>query len=513
MRHRTQVVVIALAGATLACQTVLAPFAGGLPTPTPTPASASVRPSRTPVIPATPLPAEASPTLAPATPEIGLTLTTPDAGGTSAAFDTPVAGAAGVRQCAYVPGRPVASMPAEVVNAPTPAPHPTATPPSPSLVDDATKARQRRVFRELWQTVKDVYVYPDFRGSDWDGIGDRYRDIVAQGLAPADFYALMQAMLDELGDDHSFFLDPEAAEAEASDQYDYVGIGALVEPLPQTDGAVIISVFPGSPAEQAGLRAHDALLKVDGGPIWDEAGDSRTLGPADTPVTITVQRPGQAAIDLTLTRRQVTGNWPIDYCLVPGTRIGYIFFPTFNDETVDDQTRVALEALTAAGPLDGLILDNRMNGGGSSSVADPIMGFFTSGLQGNFVSRADRDPLRVRPEDVGNSQTVPLVVLVDVDTASYGEIVSGVLRVAGRAQIVGQTTYGNVERLWGYDFEDGSEAWIASETFEPRGAANGIWEETGIIPDVRVPTRWDLFTEANDPALAAAVQLLQGNDK
>jgi len=102
---------------------------------------------------------------------------------------------------------------------------------------------------------------------------------------------------------------------------------------------------------------------------------------------------------------------------------------------------------------------------------------------------------------------VPLVVLVGVNTVSYGEVLSGVLRLAGRAQIVGEPTLGNVEQLRRYDFNDGSRAWIASATFEPLGQASGIWEETGIIPDVLVPTRWDLFTEANDPALAQAVEL------
>ncbi len=199
------------------------------------------------------------------------------------------------------------------------------------------------------------------------------------------------------------------------------------------------------------------ILQVDGGPIFDETtGDSRTLGPAGTDVTVTVQRPGQAPKDITITRGQVTGNIPIDYCLVPGTRIGYIYFPSFDDETIDNQTRAALEALTADGPLDGLILDNRLNGGGSDTVADPIMGFFAAGVQGDFVSREASETLDIQPEDIGGSQTVPLVILVDIGTASYGEISSGVLRVAGRATIVGQTTYGNVERLWGYDFDDGS---------------------------------------------------------
>jgi carboxyl-terminal processing protease len=194
---------------------------------------------------------------------------------------------------------------------------------------------------------------------------------------------------------------------------------------------------------------------------------------------------------------------------VPGTRIGYIYLPTFFDETIDDQVREALEKLTADGLLDGLVLDNRQNSGGANTVAEPTLGFFTTGVQGNFVSRDDSRPLDIEGEDVNGSQTVPLVVLVDLGTASYGEIFSGILRVAQRATIIGQNTLGNVEVLHAFPYDDGSRAWIAAETFEPIGQSNGIWERTGIIPDVYAPTRWDLFTEATDPALAKAVELLQ----
>ena len=176
---------------------------------------------------------------------------------------------------------------------------------------------------------------------------------------------------------------------------------------------------------------------------------------------------------MALTRRRVTGALPIDYCLVPNTRIGYVFLPTLLDESIGDQLRKALQRMTADGPLEGLVLDNHMNGGGLGSVAEAIMGLFANGLQGYYISRESQDPLQLQGEDVGGSQTVPLVVLVGVDTVSYGEIVSGVLRLSGRARIVGEPTLGNVEQLWRYDFEDGSRAWLASATFEPLGQANG----------------------------------------
>jgi carboxyl-terminal processing protease len=419
----------------------------------------------------------------------------------------------GVRDCLFIPG---VSVPATIppVNPPPPTPFPTPTPLPPTAVDADTTAVQLRVFQGLWNAVNDHYVYTDFRGHDWNAIGAKYQAMVQQGLSNDEFYAAMQAMISELGDEHSYFQSPAEIAAETARLQkgnDFVGIGALFNPVAGGDRAAVIVVFPDSPAADAGLRPHDVLLAVNGGPIRDAEGSSLTRGPAGTSVTLTIQRPGEPPHDVTLTRREVTGSLPIDTCVFPGTRIGYILFPTLLDKTIADQTREALREMTANGPLDGLILDNRVNGGGLGSVAQDIMSLFVSGLQGYYISRDGQQPLDLQPEDIGGSQTVPLVVLVSRDTVSYGEIVSGVLRVAGRAVVVGEPTLGNVEQLWSYDFEDGSRAWIASATFEPLGQANGIWEETGIIPDVNVPGQWDEFTEANDPGIAKALDLLMQN--
>jgi C-terminal processing protease CtpA/Prc len=164
--------------------------------------------------------------------------------------------------------------------------------------------------------------------------------------------------------------------------------------------------------------------------------------------------------------------------------------------------------MARSGPLDGLILDNRQNRGGASTVLEPIMGLFVQGQQGFFVTRQEAEPLEIVAEDVGGSQSVPLVVLVDVHTASFGEVLSGVLQASERATVVGQVTPGNVEILRAYGFEDGSRAWIARWVFQYPGQPLGAWEETGIVPDLVVGAPWHTFTEANDPALAAAVDLL-----
>ena len=428
---------------------------------------------------------------------------------TSASTPWPVANEFGVRYCVYDPAAPEPA-PAFAGPAGIPTPFPTSTPPSQIVVEPQDVARQIGVFNGVWNAVNDHYVDPSFNGRDWAAIGDRYQALTEGGLSDEAFYALLQEMINELGDHHSYFQSPAAIGEEAravAGQLDFVGIGALLQNT--TDGrAQVILVFPDGPATEAGLLPHDTIIAVDGGPIRHENGVSRTRGPEGTTVNLTVRSPGEAPREMMVTRRRVTGGLPVDSCLVPGTRLGYIMLPSFLDETIDDQLREALKAMTADGSLDGLILDMRTNGGGLGSVAQASLGMFLGGPQGAYVTRESREEFVVEVEDIGGSQAVPLVVLISPDTVSYGEIVSGILQLAGRATVVGQATLGNVEQLRLYDFEDGSRAWIASATFEPTGLPAGIWEDTGIIPEVLVSGTWDEFREANDPGLAAAVEIL-----
>ncbi len=428
---------------------------------------------------------------------------------TAAATSWPVANEFGVRYCLYDPAAPQAA-PAIASTPGTPTPYPTSTPPGRSAVDPQDTTRQLEVFNGVWNAVNEHYVDPGFNGRDWAAIGDRYQALIEGGLSDQVFYALLQEMINELGDQHSYIQSPaEVAEEERSPlgQLDFVGIGMYAQNT--SDGnAVVILVFPDSPAAEAGLLPHDTIISVDGGPVREENGVSRTLGPEGTTVSLTVRSPGEAPREMTMTRRRVAGALPIEPCLVPGTRLGYVMLPTFLDETIDDRLREALTAMTADGPLDGLILDDRMNLGGLGSVAEASLAMFLEGPQGAYITRTTREEIVIEAEDIGGSQAVPLVVLVGSDTVSYGEIVSGILQHSGRATVVGQATLGNVEQLRRYDLEDGSHAWIASATFEPIGLPAGIWEDTGIIPEVFVAGTWDEFSEANDPGLAAAVEIL-----
>jgi carboxyl-terminal processing protease len=178
------------------------------------------------------------------------------------------------------------------------------------------------------------------------------------------------------------------------------------------------------------------------------------------------------------------------------------------DGTVDEQVAQALQEMTADAPLDGLILDNRMNNGGSNTVMEPMLGYFLGGHLGDFVSHSEQYPLEIKINDINGSAQMPLVVLVGSGTASFGEIFAGILQDIGRAYLIGKTTDGNVEILWEYDFEDGSQLWLANETFRPLNHPEQDWEKSGIIPDLTISGEFDEYSLNNDPSVIAAIQYL-----
>jgi carboxyl-terminal processing protease len=371
------------------------------------------------------------------------------------------------------------------------------------------QGEQLGILRQIGDIVEHSYVYPDYNGHNWNEIESRYRRQIEAGLDTPSFYNEMSAMITELGDEHSFFLSPlEVAEADAElkGTGKYVGVGTVVEPDFARQRLIVISTYPGSAAEYAGIQAHDTILYIDNQPIKKEPGDL-VQGPKCSAVKLTVQSPGEPARDVMLVRAAIQGNVPIDARTVTtsdGSKIGYIFIPSFYDQSLPDQIR---DALNGFGKLDGLILDLRMNTGGISSVTYPIMQYFVQGRLGQFVSREDAQALDLEANEIQNSQTVPLVVMVGKGTVSFGEIFAGIMQDSGRAKIVGETSLGNVEVLNGYRFEDGSYMWLASETFHS-AFSNANWEETGIVPDVQVSAPWDTFYFENDPSIAAAVNLM-----
>lgn len=245
-----------------------------------------------------------------------------------------------------------------------------------------------------------------------------------------------------------------------------VGLGLLVEI--DRGRALVVGPLPDSPAQRAGLTGGDEILAIDDEPV---AGidlptlRDRLAGPVDSDVTLRVRR-GQREETLTLTRRSYPvetvvgvarrpdGRW--DYMLDVEHGIGYIAITEFAMRTAQSFAD-AVQALLAEGGRS-LVLDLRGNPGGpldeAVSVADR---FLDDGLI--VLSRSRRGATVEHRAHPGRTLTdLPLVVLIDPDTASAAEIVAGSLRRHGRAVLVGRRTYGKDLIQTPYELDDGRGA-------------------------------------------------------
>ncbi|BCX02264.1 MAG: peptidase S41 [Candidatus Roseilinea sp.] len=390
------------------------------------------------------------------------------------------------------------------------------TTPTPTTTITANiTARQRRIFRKLWSIVNERYIYPDFNGLDWQAARVEINRRINAGMTDEAFYEAMRDLIASLNDDHSQFLSPDEAkdeDAEYEGTGTYTGIGIVSAVNAERGYLYVLTVMPDSPAERSGIRPHDHVLEIDGQPSVDASGQSQSWllrGEAGTTVTLRVRTPGQAPRLVEVQRDEVTSVERIEHRLLAGDagnpRIGYLNVPSLFEANVLSRSRTAVRDLMKDGPLDGFILDLRTNGGGTYGNLRGLLALFTGGDMGEFVSRSGTTtPIRVRASGIGNSQQVPLVVLISTATESFAEVLAGALQAAGRATLIGQSTAGNVEILLSHDFEDGSRLWLAEETFRlPNGA---IWEGEGLMPDVLIPLGWDEYTVEDDPVLAAALK-------
>ncbi len=403
-----------------------------------------------------------------------------------------------------------------------PTPSPTLAPtPSPTLSASAAEdaqARHRRIFERVWSLVEQNYVYADYNGVDWEAVREEFAPLVEAAPDDASFWALMAEMVSRLDDGHSVYLTPdEVADEEEVERgmLDYVGIGVYLTIPAGARYAVLLLVFPDSPAEAAGLRPHDRILAVEGERVCCNIDGSNNLdlllGEVGTTVRVTVRSPNAPPREVTVRRDRIRTALPILQRRIATHRgdVGYLLIPSLRDRMMAERVREALEPMLTTDPVVGLVVDMRINGGGGYDELYDLLSLFLSGKVGWFQRRGDdREVLDIRADPIGVSRDVPLVVLVGPYTESYAEVFSGVLQARRRAVLVGLPTAGNVETILPYDFDDGSRLWLAEETFVPLSGER--WEGRGVYPDVWVDAYWEQFTDEDDPQLKAALRVLVG---
>jgi carboxyl-terminal processing protease len=261
------------------------------------------------------------------------------------------------------------------------------------------------------------------------------------------FKASISGMLSVL-DPHSTYFDPiEYASFRTEQRSEYFGIGATIEDLREgTDvNTFIRATFPESPAERAGLRFGDRITAVDGqsmkGKTYPEV-RKFLLGSRGTTVKVTVEHPANHQSETVSIVRDAVSLPSIAQAYMLRSGIGYVAMTGGFNLTTADEFDSALKTLHSKG-MNMLILDLRGNRGGLLIQAVRVANSFLQRGQ-PIVSQKGRfrDSSQEYRAVNENPDTVPLVVLVNGDTASAAEIVAGALQDHDRALIVGETTFG-----------------------------------------------------------------------
>jgi carboxyl-terminal processing protease len=392
-----------------------------------------------------------------------------------------------------------------------------------------------------------------------------YARYVAAGFSIIDRWALQSApdqelfngamqgmvsVLHQYGDEHSEFIDADRQAAYREDfEQEFGGIGVRLRLLGDPPLPTVVGLpEPGTPAADADIRLADRLLAVDGNSTSGmnlEHVTAMVRGPNDTPVTLTLARPDATeSRDVTLRRAMVTvesvlgdlrgpdGRW--NYLICDEPRIGYTRIKMFGDKTAAELATVLAALKADDDSLGGLIIDVRDDAGGALDAAVEICDLFLRAGQTIVTTKGRDEAIRDRYVSTGSGDgQLPLVVLVDRNSASASEIVAACLQDYGRATIVGERSYGKgtVQRL--VRVESGrSLLKLTSATYwRPIGInihrmpGDGPDAEWGVTPDPEhqvemsnseydawrgYRVRRDLIGDAVDSELAAALDLADG---
>jgi carboxyl-terminal processing protease len=324
----------------------------------------------------------------------------------------------------------------------------------------------------------------------------------------------IQGIIDELGDPHTVYITPESYQS----GFDLIsgtfeGIGATVDQDPVSGEIIIVTPFNGSPAEAAGIRPGDAILAVDGvstegWSVQDAVGHIR--GPEGSTVTVTVRHTDRETEDVAIVRGTIVVPTVFveevldeNGALVPN--LAYIEIQQFTERTVGDM-REALKEVEEGG-YSGLILDLRLNPGGGLDATVQVTSMFLDG--GLVLTQVDRDGIEIPYEarSGGEATDIPIVILVGPNSASGSEVLAGALRDHGRAQLVGDQTFGKGSVNHLRELSNGGALYVTiARWLTPNG---DLIEGVGLTPDVQVDTTPEELQSGSGPQFFAAINLLE----
>ena len=318
----------------------------------------------------------------------------------------------------------------------------------------------------------------------WNLIQSRFVDRASLDTTQL-VYGAIRGMVDATGDEgHTAFLSPDQVEIQKSGiAGKFSGIGAQLgveDSLP-----IIVAPFDGSPAAEAGIKAGDIIIDVDGEDVTTLPLNEiveRIRGEAGTEVVLTVLRPDDSkSLEIPIVRGEITvpaASW----AMVPDTSVALIRLSQFSANAKDGIVQAINEA--KAEGATSLVVDLRSNPGGLLEQAIGVTSQFLS--DGNVLQQEDAEGNRkAYPVESGGVATdLPMVVLINRGTASSSEIFAGAIQDHERGLVVGETTFGTGTVLEPFPLDDGSLLMLGTSQWLT--ADGRLIRKHGIEPDIAI---------------------------
>ena len=325
-------------------------------------------------------------------------------------------------------------------------------------------------------------------------------------------YTATAGMLASLRDSHTFFLDPAAlreSRRQISGNPGFTGIGVTIISRKDAAGTAWIfveDVFPGSPAAGAGVHRFDRIVEVDGKPLKDvNVIDASQMirGPAGSTASLIIQRAGRT-VPISVVRAAIRVP-PVEARFAsPG--VAYLKIFGFS-QGAGRSLRQSIEALSHDGTIKSAILDLRGNPGGLIIEAASVGGIFLpSRTVLARITERGQQPSVLRASGATLLPKIPLVVLVDGQSASASEILAGAFKDYRRATIIGEKTAGALGGSVTVPLPEGGMSVTVERIQTPK---NSAVEAVGIAPDVPVTLTVADMERGQDTQLQAALHALR----
>ncbi|HBE16592.1 MAG TPA: peptidase S41 [Cyanobacteria bacterium UBA11149] len=375
----------------------------------------------------------------------------------------------------------------------------------------------KNVVDEVWQIVNSDYVDHTFNNVDWQST--RQQLLSRNYTSKQEAYDAIRKALEPLGDPYTRFLDPDQFKSLTSQTSgELSGVGIRLGVNEKTQKLTVVEPIENSPAAKADIKAGDEIVAIDGksasGMTAEEA-SALIRGELGTDITLKISRAEKGIFEVKLTRARI--ELPAVHSSVKQEgklKVGYIVLDEFSSHAAEQMERT-IKNLNSQ-KVDSYVLDLRGNPGGLLHASIEIARMWID--NGEIVHTVDRKGGEQKFSANQSALTqLPLAVLVDGNSASASEILTGALKDNKRATIIGSRTFGKAVVQSVHSLSDGSGLAVTISRYYPPSGTD--INHKGIVPDIkldlsreqqqRLSSNPELRATGDDPQYNQAVSFLQ----